>query len=157
MIRVLSDGHDGHRIENADGIAIGTIRNGTIRLGGFASERAALDAVVPLWTALDGSLARQYPGWRRHEPTQRLRLAHDGAHEWVSDGSRPLARIGRPAARAAGRELSLEFVLPSFATDGALITAATALVRALEEHRAAFSRAPLATIAGDGATDVAVC
>jgi hypothetical protein len=136
MITVVGDGQDGHRIEAVDGTQLGTIRNGAVRLGAFRSERELLSAALPLWSALDAALARQYAGWRRYTPTAPLRLVHDGASEWVSDGRRPLARVVRPAPSAGSRALALEVVLPSYATDGVLISVATALVRALERHAA---------------------
>ena len=139
MITVVGDGHDGHRIESADGTSLGTIRNGAVRLGAFRSERELLSAATPLWSALDAALARQYTGWNSYEPAAALRLVHDGASEWVSDGRRPLARVVRPAPRSSARALALEVVLPSYATDGVLILVATALVRALDRHAEAAS------------------
>ena len=134
MIRIRGDRHDGHRIERDDGVTIGSIRNQAIRLTGFATDREALDVVAPLWAALDSMLATQYPGWPRYQPVGALRIAHDGAWEWATDGQRPLARLVRGGAKAG---LGVEFVLPSYATDGALISAATALVHALDRHREA--------------------
>lgn len=154
MVTVIADGTNGHRIEDAGGALLGVIRGKTIRLAGFASEAAALDATLPLWRALDAMLGRAYPGWPRYEPEALpLRFVHDGAHEWTSDGTRPLARVVRPAATAVEGTLSLEFVLPSYATDGVLITAASALVHALERWRDAeqSTSRPEATLEAAGA------
>ena len=152
MIRILSDRHDGHRIENDDGLAIGSIRNQAIRLTGFGSDRDVLDAIPPLWAALDGMLERHYTGWKRYQPEGTLRLAHDGAYEWATDGRRPLARLVRGNA-ASGH--GVEFVLPSYATDGVLVSAATALVLALERHRDGQPAATLARPRVTGASRVA--
>jgi len=136
MVTVIADGTNGHRIEGANGALLGLIRGKTIRLTGFSGDADALRATTPLWRALDAMLGRAYPGWPRYEPgTAPLRLVHDGAHEWTSDGTRTLARVLRPAPGATDRTLSLEFLLPSYATDGVLITAASALVHALERWR----------------------
>ncbi len=135
MVSILSDGNDGHRLEDADGRLLGSIRNRTIRLGGLASEPEAIDAAVAAWNALDLALSRQFPGWPRHEPARdAIGLVHDGAYEWISDGRRPMARLFRPRAdRAAEPSFAIEFVLPSYASEGVAITAAPQMLRALGE------------------------
>jgi hypothetical protein len=48
---------------------------------------------------------------------------HDGAHEWVSDGRIPLARVLRPR----GRGLDAEFVVPSWMSVESVVPLAHAL------------------------------
>ncbi len=134
MITILADGDYGHRLEDADGRNVGSIRNRTIRLGGLASEEEAMAATVDVWRVLDASLARQFPGWPRHQlATDRIRLVHDGAYEWISDG-KPLARLVRPRGdETIDTPFAIEFVLPSYSSDGVLISSAQLMAKALED------------------------
>jgi len=103
---------------------------------------------VVVFPALDAALERQFPGWPRHEPTaDGIRLAHDGAYQWITDGERPLARLVRAPAPSSGAPFALEFVMPSFASEGAMIAVAGTMVRALDEFRQASRDA-------DGEADV---
>jgi hypothetical protein len=62
---------------------------------------------------------------------------HDGALEWISDGTTPIARLGRPPAADGCGSYSIEFVLPSSATEAAAIQAAQRTFVALERWRSA--------------------
>jgi hypothetical protein len=136
MVRFLADGENGHRLERADGVHIGSIRGRAIRLLGLRSEEEAIEASVVIWRALDAALERQFPGWPRHDPlADEIRLAHDGAYEWITDGERPLARLLPPRSASSGANFALEFVMPSFASEGAMIAVAGTMVRALDEFR----------------------
>jgi hypothetical protein len=94
-------------------------------------------AAVAARRALDAALRREYAGWPRHELTlERLRLAHDGAYEWITDGRNPVARLHRPAADTGrgsprGESYAIELVLPSFASEGVTIAAAQCIARAV--------------------------
>lgn len=135
MVNVHADGDDRHRLEDHAGAQVGWIRGRAIGFIGIAEERDALRAAAAGSRALQAALRRQYPGWPRYEPAvERLRLVHDGAYEWVSDGSVPIARLVRPAADASRPRFGLEYVLPSFASEGATIAIAQALASALHEH-----------------------
>ena len=139
MVTILADGDGRHRLESPDGIRIGSLGQGVVRLDGIEA-RSILEASVALWRALESALARQYPGWARHHPdVAALRLEHDGAEQWVVDGRKPIARVIHPDGRPLRGHVSLEFGLPSFATDAVLISAATSMVRALEAFVAAPS------------------
>ena len=135
MVNVLADGENSHRLENADGQLVGSIRNRAIRLRGLVSEEEALAASCVLWSVLDALLARQFPGWLRHTPDAgQLRLTHDGAYEWITDGRKPLARLVRPSADGTAEQaFGLELVLPSYASEGVAISAAPALASALAD------------------------
>ena len=135
MVRVIGTDDGGYRLEQVDGALLGTVRNRVVRLGRFSSDEDAISAAQALWTALDAALQRHYASWPRYAPDPAaLRLVHDGAYEWVSDGVRPLARVIRSPSRPALGHARLEFVLPTFATEGVAIGVATALVKALEQH-----------------------
>src|SRR3712207_3683092 len=111
MIRVLGDGEQRHRLEDAEGCLIGWIRRRAVGFRGFASERHAITAAVDGWRALEGVLRREYPGWPRFQPAfDELRTVHDGAHEWISDGRTPLARLVRPPADTGDATFAIEFV-----------------------------------------------
>lgn len=133
MMKILADGENGHRLENAEGRTIATMRNRAIRLHGLGSEEEATSVVVALWHVLDAVLFREFPGWKRHEPViDDLHLVHDGAYEWITDGRKPLARLFRER-RGRATSFAIEFVLPSYASDGVAISAAQLMARALDE------------------------
>lgn len=146
MVTFLADGDGRHRLESPDGSRIGSLGHGIIRLDGIEAP-SMLEASLALWRSLDAALARQYPGWARHHPdVAELQLVHDGAEQWISDGRKLLARVVHADDRPLRGPVSLEFALPSYATDAVLISAATAMVRALE----AFVPAPVPVRAGAG-------
>lgn len=153
MIRVLADGEQRHRLEDADGRLLGWIRRRAVGLRGFASERDAMTAAVDGWRALETALRREYAGWPRFEPAlTRLRLVHDGAHKWISDGRTPLARIVRPPAdRGSDASYAIEFVLPSYASEGVAIAAAQVVARALQDHPRSWGPAVVGETLGGGA------
>ena len=133
MMKILADGDNGHRMENADGRTIATIRNRTVRLHGLGSEEEAISVVVALWHVLDAVLHREFPGWTRHEPViDDLHLVNDGAYEWITDGRKPLARLSRER-RGRATPFAIEYVLPSYASEGVAISAAQLMARALDE------------------------
>lgn len=134
MLKVLADGEDRHRLENAAGRTVGSIRGRAVRLRGLPSEGVAMAATIVAWEALDAALASQIAGWKRHRPhTDDLRLVHDGAHLWITDGRKPLARLIRPTPTpGAERTFAIEFVLPSYANEGLAISAAHAMITALD-------------------------
>jgi hypothetical protein len=144
MLRFFADGELRHRLEDAAGRHVGWIRRHTIGFLGFASEHDAIAAAVDAWRGLESVLRRHYSGWPRFElELDELRLVHDGAHEWISDGRVPLARLIRPRAdEASGGAFAIEFVLPSYATEGVAIAAAQMMARALDEHSLRRDAAP---------------
>jgi hypothetical protein len=110
MVMIMEDGVNCHRLEDADGKQVGSIRNGTIRLRGLNSRADAIVGAMIVWEALDAALAREFAGWPRHRPILgRLRVVHDGAYDWIADGSKPLARLLRmPMDRASDDTLAIE-------------------------------------------------
>jgi hypothetical protein len=136
MVMILEDGVNRHRLEDAYGNQVGFIRNGTIRLYGLTSRADAIVAAMIVWEALDAALAREFAGWPRHRPVLgRLRVLHDGAYDWIADGAKPLARLLRmPMDRASDDTLAIEFVLPSYASQGAAISAAQVMATAFEDY-----------------------
>ena len=134
MLRVMEMGEGIHRIEAPDGAVVGWIRGRTVAFRGFADVDAAIDAAGPASAALEKVLRRQYPGWPHYEVArEKLRLVHDGAYEWVSDGSAPIARLIRPR-EDRDEDYGLEFALPSYASEGVAISAAQSLWLALSAH-----------------------
>lgn len=133
MLNVMAIGDGSHRIEGADGSTVGWIRGRTIRFNGPETVDAAMEIAVPAHRALAAVLRRQYPGWPHYEPAvDRLRILHDGAYEWISDGTAPIARVLRSSG--AGAPIGLEFALPSYASEGVAISAALALGHVLGPH-----------------------
>ncbi len=153
MIRVLADGEQRHRLEDAEGRLIGWIRRRAVGFSGFASERHAVTAAAHGWRALESVLRREYAGWPRFEPAlDELHLVHDGAHEWISDGRTPLARLIRPPADGGSDEttFAIEFVLPSFATEGVAIAAAQVVAKAVNDHSRNWGAPGLGEVLGGG-------
>ena len=151
MIRVISVGDDEHRLEDDAGAHLGWIRGRALGFHGMRSEAQAMAAVAAAWRPFDGALRRHYSGWPPDEVSlDGLRTVHDGAYEWVSDGRRPLARLYRPSA--AGGGLSIEFVLPTYANEGVVISVAQVVARALVPHldaaarRAVAGRSPVSSV-----------
>ena len=143
MLRVMEMGEGVHRIEGPDGTVVGWIRGRTVAFRGFGDIASALDAASPASAALEKVLRRQYPGWPHYEVARdTLRVVHDGAYEWVSDGTAPIARLIRPGDGPPD-DFGLEFALPSYASEGVAIAAAHGLYIALAGH--------LDTIAADDA------
>jgi hypothetical protein len=136
MLRVFADGEEAHRLEGPDGTVVGWVRGRGIGFRGFGDERQAVAAAVAAWRALDAVLRRQFAGWPRHEPAlDRLRVVHDGVHEWISDGHAALARLHRvDDAPRSGGSLAIELELPSFASEGIAIAAAQLVGEAIQKN-----------------------
>lgn len=136
MLRIVSDGENRHRLEDASGTAIGWIRGRTIGFRGFAREDLARDAAIAASQAMQRALRSQYPGWLWYEAAvDKLRLVHDGAYEWFYDGTAAIARLLRPHSRAYDDTLGIELVLPSYASEGVAMTVAQSLARAVDPYR----------------------
>jgi hypothetical protein len=156
MFSVLADGPRRHRLAAGDGAEVGWIRGRAIGFRGFRSKSDVIAAASAGWRALHTLLHREYASWPRQVVDwERLRFVHDGAHEWVSDGHIPLARLQRlqrnldgartegAPVRAAAHELAVEFVVPSWMDEAAMIPIAHALWNVL---------APLLRVDADAAT-----
>jgi hypothetical protein len=136
MIRVIEDGERRHRLEDRSGRHIGWIRGHVVGFRGLPSERRAVDSAFVAWQALEGALGKHYFGWKQPPVSRdRLKLVHDGAYEWVSDGDIPLARLYRPPADMPQDSFAIEVVLPSFASEGAAICVAQTLGTAIAPYR----------------------
>ncbi len=135
MVRALADGEDRHRLEDADGRDIGWIVRRAIGFRGFATQEDAMNAAFASWQALEAALNREYAGRPKREVSaDSLRVVHDGASEWVSDGQLPLARLQRPHGDTPDSAFAIELQLPSYATEGVTIAAAQVLARAIGSH-----------------------
>ena len=132
MIRVFGDGENRHRLENASGTRIGWIRGRVVGFHGVRDENEAKEAVLAAYPPLEAALRQHYPGWPHHQPSaEGVRLVTDGAYEWVADRTQPLARLVRPAHGRNRGPLGVEFVLPSYASEGVAMSVAQVLARAL--------------------------
>ena len=121
---------------------IGWIHGRAIGLRGMRDEAEALETVVALWEPLQSALAQHFPGRASHRVRRsRLRVVHDGAFEWIADDQVPLARLDRHVGRRGGAQLAIEFALPSYATEGVVVSVAHVVALALLAHRAECERA----------------
>jgi hypothetical protein len=133
MIRVLGDSDGRHRLEDESARDIGWIRGLAIGLRGLEDERHAMAAVRVTWPVLVRALHRHYFGFPEHDIDRAaLRLVHDGAYEWISDRQRPLARLHRRREGRPDGSVAIEFVLPSYATEGVVISVAQVVATALQ-------------------------
>lgn len=146
MIKVLAAGENRHRLEDADGTHVGWIHGRALGFRGMRSEAEALAAAATAWRTFDAALRRNYFGRPAHETTlDELRLVHDGAYEWVTDGRAPLARLYRPGEM--GGDFAIELVLPTYASEGVAISVAQVVGRALQAWRHPSTRAASAALA----------
>jgi hypothetical protein len=140
MFSVLADGPRRYRLADGSGAELGWIRGRAIGFRGLRSRPDVIAAASAGWRSLQSLLHREYAAWPRQVVDWgRLHFVHDGAHEWVSDGRIPLARLhrvhppvsdGQPDGadgHAPEQELAVEFVVPSWMDDGAMIPIAHAL------------------------------
>jgi len=134
-LRLMSQGDGKYRLENSAGAVIGWIRGQVIGLTGFASVADAMSTVPMLSQKLDTLLAQDHA--RRPAidvQYDTLRLAHDGAYEWITDGARPIARVYRPGIAGTPTDsVSIEFVVPGSVTEAAIIQAALAIAEQRSE------------------------
>ena len=131
MLRVLPDGENRHRLLDEHGKEVGWIRGRAVRFFGFA-ETQVVDAARRAWRAVEDVLRRQLPPGPEVRPLRRLGFVHDGAYEWISDGTVPVARLFRPNADAGGdSSFAIELVVPSYASDVVAIAAARAIAEAV--------------------------
>ena len=94
MFSVLSDGPGRYRLEDGTGTDAGWIHGNAIGFRGLRNEAEAIVAASAGWRTLQSLLHREYAAWPRQEVNwELLRFVNDGAHEWVSDGRIPLARL----------------------------------------------------------------
>jgi hypothetical protein len=142
MLKILRGSDNKHRLEDDSGEQIGWIAGSAIGFREFSTEFDAREAAAAARRSLDAVLSAHYPGWPRCELTaDQLRTAHDGAHEWFTDGTIPIARLLRPHPRAYDASYGIEFVLPSFASDGMAVTVAHAVATAVMPYRDELSPA----------------
>ena len=154
MFSVLASGPGRYRLQDGTGADVGWIRAGVIGFRGFHTEAEAITAASVGWRALQSWLRGVRPTWPRQSVDwDALRFVHDGAHEWISDGRIPLARLYRGTPRVAvpldetapesaePRGLAIEFVVPSWTDEGAVIP----IARTLRHVIAPLVRRPPAT------------
>jgi hypothetical protein len=140
MFSVIVDGPGRYRLEDGTGADAGWIRGKSIGFRGLRNEAEVIVAASAGWRTLQSLLYREYAAWPRQEVDwERLRFVNDGAHEWVSDGRIPLARLYRTSHDAAPgrddistatrrtRQLAVEFVVPSWMGEDTMIPLAHAL------------------------------
>jgi hypothetical protein len=140
MFSVLADGPGRYQLGDRAGADAGWIRGRAIGFRGLRNEAEAIVAASAGWRTVQRFLHREDAEWPRPEVDwERLRFVNDGAHEWVSDGRIPLARVcrarngaacsGGERAAAAGpaRRLAVEFVVPSWLREEAVVPLAREL------------------------------
>ena len=158
MSRVLAHEPRRHRSDARAGSQAEWIRARAIGFGGFRHESDLIEAAAAGWRSLQAILHRHRTVRVRHDVDwDRLRFVHDGAHEWVSDGRIPLARVfrvggvvGQPSHDAGGGPeavpaLAIEFVIPSWIAHDEAMSIAGALRMAIAPLRQEMTIAESAT------------
>ena len=137
MLNVFETGDGSFRLASQRDEDVGWIRGDALGFGGIPTEADAIAAAVAGNQALTGYLERTLGASYPATPTTgRVKLAHDGAYEWVSRGPVPLARLYRPVGDDTGRGFGVEFVLPSYVKEGALISLAQIIHHAITRKEA---------------------
>ena len=164
MLSVFETGEASFRLSDRHDEDVGWIRGGTLGFDGFDTEADAVAAALAGSEALRGHLERVTGAAQPTiPPNARARVVHDGAYEWVSLGSLPLARLFRPGREGTAprrRGHAVEFVLPSYAKSGLAITAAQIVHHAITTRGTArgtaahgvAAPAAVAPVAGESAT-----
>lgn len=137
MLKVFETAEESFRLVDARGKDVGWIRGSALGFGGLQTEKEAIAAAVAGSSALASYLQRSFGASAMpSDPGAPLRVVHDGAYDWISRGSQPLARLFRPgtARNGDGHDGSyrVEFVLPSYARAAAAIGAAQQVHRAID-------------------------
>ena len=136
MLDVIADGENRFRLKDSRGRERGWIRGRAVRFTGVSSEAHAMQSARAAWHALERFLRLQFLRRPLHrEALGELRLIHDGAYEWISDGQVPVARLVRPAADGSSESYAIEFVVPASAGSDVTIGAARAIAAALDDQR----------------------
>ena len=140
-MRVLPDGENRYRLTGEDGRELGWIRGRAVRFLGFASADHVMAVAQRAWHALQAVLRREGAAQRRETGVLgALRLVHDGAYEWISDGRIPVARLHRPTRVGRQASFAIELVVPSNASHRLPIAAARAIADAVEPARVSMPR-----------------
>lgn len=142
MLKIVNNGDHKYDVEDSSGTKIGWISGRSIGFRGFVTEADAREAAVAARWAVDRVLSRHCAEWPRYEVAlDRIRTVHDGAYEWFSDGTTPIARLLRPQRRAYDRSFGIELVLPS-SGHGVAIAAARSIASATAPYREEFASSP---------------
>jgi hypothetical protein len=136
MLKIVNHGDDKYDVEESSGAKIGWISGRSIGFRGFATETDAREGAVAAWRALDRVLRQHCGAGLRHEPAlDRLRTVHEGAYEWLYDGTARIARLLRPQRRAYDGSLGIELVLPVSAGERLAVAAARSIASATAPYR----------------------
>jgi len=139
VLHLLPDGERRYRLIDGDGREVGWIRGRAVRFLGFLSEKEMVTAVSKAWRALQTVLAGAVGRAADGAPPRQLRVVHDGAYEWISDGMIPIARIFRSKS-STDSSLEIELVMPSSADEQLTKAAALAIAQALGQNNPAPSQ-----------------
>lgn len=135
MLSVFETGEDTFRLSNSKDEEVGWVRAGALGFTGFPDESTATEAALRGSDALTAYLERLSGSSEPVESSSgRVKIVHDGAYEWITRGSVPLARLYRPDRDAAQRKrgsFAVEFVLPSYVRAGTVISAAQVVYHAV--------------------------
>ena len=150
MLHVLPDGERRYRLIDGDGREVGWIRGRAVRFFGFLSEQDMVTAARNAWRALQTVLGRAVGRAADGTLPRQLRLVHDGAYEWISDGMIPVARVFRPTPSIES-SMAIELVIPAYADERVAVAAAHAIADALSQTATPALRRSVATDVGSGA------
>jgi len=140
---LVSLGDRRYRLQSRAGRTFGWIHGHAVGLSGFRDRGAAMRQAPALRRALDATLARHYPD--RYRPVRDfsdLRLVHDGAYEWIAAGAVPIARVHRRQPGQRPRDVALELVLPSYASEKVTVASAAVLANTLCKQTEASGEKP---------------
>ena len=129
-LQILPDGEGRYRLLDGDGHEVGWIRGRALRFFGVGSARDMVSAASKAWRALQAVLAHAVGRVADGALPRQLRLVHDGAYEWIADGTMLIARLSRSRS-SIDAPLAIELVMPSYADEQLTKSAALAIGAAL--------------------------
>jgi hypothetical protein len=133
MLEVIPAGEQHYRLVDGTGRDVGWIRRRAVRFFGFTSKAAVMHAAVVAWRAMRNVLMQRGGGVSpRRDDLDELRVVHDGAYEWISDGRIPIARLYREAANpGSAGTFAVELIVPRDSVDESIVPVAHAIAAAL--------------------------
>lgn len=129
MLDVIPAGEQHYRLVDRAGRDVGWIRRRAVRFFGFTSKSAVMRAAVVAWRAMRRVVAQRSgsPPPRRDD-LDELRIVHDGAYEWISDGRIPIARLYREAKNdGSPGTFAVELIVPRNGEEQSVVAVAHAI------------------------------
>jgi hypothetical protein len=133
-IHVMTDGAGGYRLLSAENDLVGWVRGRVVGVSGFTTRDRAVDAAVSSYRVLARWLAQQALQPLPSLGEGKLRVAHDGAHQWILCDRIRVARLPDVTSNPSNDSPchSFEIVLDGAVSEGRAIHAGLIAVGAAQ-------------------------